>query len=267
MRVATRRMRSALRVFGAYFKRDTVRPFSLELRRAAKVLGQVRDLDVLLAQARRYLDALPPENANDLDPLLLAWRRERGKARDKMIAYLDSSRYHEFVRDFERFLTTPGAGARKNKSFPPIPSQVRHVAPRLIYTRWEQVQAFEPLLENAPISVLHALRIECKRLRYTLEFFQEVLGENAVRVIAQVVRLQDHLGNLHDADVANALLSDFMFSRREASREPVIAPGVVAYLAFKQRELETLIKTFSQVWETFTRAELRHWLADAVAAL
>jgi CHAD domain-containing protein len=116
--------------------------------------------------------------------------------------------------------------------------------------------------------VLHALRIECKRLRYTLEFFEEVLGAEAKEVIAEVVQLQDHLGNLNDADVANALLSDFLFASRSGTpSERLIAPGVVAYLAVKQRELQTLIETFPQIWERFNRPEVRHWLASAIAVL
>ncbi len=83
-----------------------------------------------------------------------------------------------------------------------------------------------------------------------------------------MVLLQDHLGSLNDADVANAMLSDFLFASRK-SKEPerVIAPGVVSYLAAKQRELQTLVATFPQVWEQFNRPEVRRWLADAVAVL
>jgi CHAD domain-containing protein len=268
MRVATRRMRAAFRVFGPYFKAGEIRPYASGLRRTARTLGQVRDLDVFVQKAQRYLGALPPENAHDLDPLLEVWRQGRRQARKSMIDYLDGDRYQGFVQAFQAFLHTPGAGARKMKGFPPKATRVRHVVPRLIYARWEQVQAFDPLLEGAPVAVLHALRVECKRLRYALEFFREVLGPEVKEVIAQVVQLQDHLGDLHDADVANALLSDFLFTRQgDVPSERVIAPGVVAYLAVKQRELQTLIDTFPQAWEAFNCAEVRHWLALSVAVL
>ncbi|MBN1580359.1 MAG: CHAD domain-containing protein [Anaerolineae bacterium] len=267
MRVATRRMRSAFQLFSPYFKKDAIRPHLVGLRRTAQVLGQVRDLDVLMEKARHYLETLPPENAQDIDPLLQAWEKQRDKARAKMISHLQDTKYQDFVRDFRRFLTTPGEGSRKVKGFPPKPYQVRHVAPRLIYTRWEHVQAFDTVLEGASISILHALRIDCKRLRYTLEFFREVLGEEAQEVIAHVVRLQDHLGNLNDADVANKILSDFLFSRQDALGSSIIAPGVVAYLAFKQRELQNLLQTFPQVWQEFNQSGVRYSLARAVAAL
>jgi CHAD domain-containing protein len=268
MRVATRRMRSAFRVFGPFFKPRAIRSYASGLRQTARVLGAVRDLDVLMAKARVYLVELPAENAHDLDPLLDVWEGQREKARGKMIAHLDSAKYHDFVQAFKLFLETPGAGARTDDSIPPRPMRVNTVVPGLIYARWAGVQAFEPILKGAPIAVLHALRIECKRLRYTLEFFDQVLGPTAEEVITEVVRLQDHLGNLNDANVANALLSDFLFSSsRAGSSERMIAPGVVTYLAARQRELQTLIDTFPSAWERFNRPEVRQALAQAIAVL
>jgi CHAD domain-containing protein len=87
-------------------------------------------------------------------------------------------------------------------------------------------------------------------------------------VIEAVVRLQDHLGDLNDAEVANGLLSDFLFAPRpDGDGERLIAPGVVAYLAHKQQELQTLVETFPQAWQAFNQPELRYALADAVAVL
>jgi CHAD domain-containing protein len=268
MRVATRRMRAALRVFGTYLKARAVRPYVVGLRRTARALGAVRDLDVFMHKARIYLETLPPEQGQDLDPLLAMWQAEREQAREEMLTYLDGAKYRDFVQGFQLFLERPGAGARKMKGFPPEPTEMRHVAPQLIYARWAGVQAFDRLLDGASVAVLHALRIECKRLRYTLEFFREVLGAEAKEVIAEVVQLQDHLGNLNDADVANALLSEFLFaSPGPPASDRVIAPGVVSYLAAKQRELQMLIETFPRTWKRFNRPEVRQWLANAVALL
>jgi CHAD domain-containing protein len=268
MRVATRRMRSALRVFAPYFKARAIRPYVVGLRRTARALGAVRDLDVFMQKAARYLEGLGGDRAGDLDPLFESWREQREQARVAMLEVLDGPKYRDFVDAFGLFLNTPGAGARRSGKIPPRPVLVRHVAPQLIYSRWANVQAFAPFLDGAPISVLHALRIECKRLRYTLEFFVEVLGPSAQEVIAAVVKLQDHLGDLNDADVANAMLSDFLFLPRSGGEGArLIAPGVVAYLAAKQRELQTLAASFPQAWATFNQARVRQALADAVAVL
>ena len=92
----------------------------------------------------------------------------------------------------------------------PLPNRVCHLVPTLIYDRYQVVRGYETVIEDAPIETLHALRIDCKRLRYSLEFFREVLGPEAKDVIREVVIIQDHLGDLHDADVACSLLVGFL---------------------------------------------------------
>ncbi|HRL14208.1 MAG TPA: CHAD domain-containing protein, partial [Aggregatilineales bacterium] len=53
MRVATRRMRSASRLFEPYYRGKVIRPLTDGLRRTARTLGAVRDLDVLLEDLAR----------------------------------------------------------------------------------------------------------------------------------------------------------------------------------------------------------------------
>ena len=71
-----------------------------------------------------------------------------------------------------------------------------------------------------------------------------------------------------DADVANSVLSEFLFGGRgTGTSERVIAPGVVSYLAVRQRELQDLVETFPLTWASFCRSETKRWLADAIAYL
>ena len=268
MRVATRRMRSAFRVFGPYFESDKIKPFLKGLRRTGRALGSVRDLDVFMHKAQVYLDKALQEEQFNLDPLLASWQQQRQAAREGMLACLDGKRYQRFVRDFGQFLWTAGAGAVPVPADQPQPHQVRHVVPALIYGRYEVVRGYETVVENASIAALHALRIDCKRLRYSLEFFREVLGSEVEDVIDEVVVIQDHLGNLHDADVACHLLIEFLnqWSEREG-RERINIGGVTHYLVAKQNELRTLLDSFPEAWQHFNRPEMRRKLALAVSTL
>jgi CHAD domain-containing protein len=268
MRVATRRMRSAFRVFSPYFDPDALRPFLKGLKRTGGALGSVRDLDVFMEKAQRYLDGLPEEERSGLDPLLANWRGEREAARAQMLNYLDSKKYQRFVRDFGQFLLTEGAGALSVPADKPLPHRVCHVVPTLIYNRYKIVRGYETVIEDAPIETLHALRIDCKRLRYSLEFFQEVLGPEAKDVIKEAVIIQDHLGNLHDADVACGLLVSFLDGwARAEQRERINVSGVAGYLVAKQKELRELIESFPEAWRHFNRPEVRRKLALAVSVL
>jgi CHAD domain-containing protein len=268
MRVATRRMRSAFRVFSPYFDPDALKPFLKGLRRTGRALGSVRDLDVFMEKAQRYLDGLPEEERSSLDPLLADWQEQREAARAQMLDYLDGKRYQQFVRDFGEFLLTEGAGALLASADKPTPHRVCHLVPTLIYDRYQVVRSYETVIEGAPIETLHALRIDCKRLRYSLEFFREVLGPEAEDVIKEVVTVQDHLGDLHDADVACSLLVGFLGGwARAEQRERINVSGVTRYLVAKQNELRELIESFPEAWQHFNRAEVRRNLALAVSVL
>jgi len=272
MRVATRRMRSAFRVFAPYFDSDTLRPFLKGLRRTGRALGCVRDLDVFVEKAQHYLAAEvgagSPRPYEDLAPLLEAWWGQREAARAKMAAYLDGKRYQRFVQEFGRFLITEGAGTLPPPAGRPVPHQVYQVVPALIYTRYEVVRGYEPVIENASLDTLHTLRIDCKRLCYALEFFREVLGPEAEEVVKEVVTVQDHLGNLHDADVACHLLIEFLEQWSEQERrERINISGVTRYLVAKQNELRLLVDSFPETWRHFNHPGMRRQLALAVSAL
>ncbi len=270
MRVATRRMRAAFALFAPYFDEKTLKPFGKGLRQAGRTLGAVRDLDVLLEKARDYATALPPERAGALDLLLAHWETARDMARRQMLEYLDEGAYRRFVAEFGVFLATPGAGALPILEDEPVPFQVRHVVPRVILTRYESVRAYERLLPGAPLPTYHALRIECKGLRYALEFFREVLGEEAPALIKQVTALQDLLGNLQDAHIAEALLTGFLEERSKRSHKrsaEISLAGVEAYLEFQRDRQAELVASFPVPWAELVGVEFRRRLALVVAAV
>jgi len=272
MRVATRRMRAAVEVFGDAFKPKALRPHLKGLRATGRALGHVRDLDVFMEKAQHYLATLPEDERSGLDPLLASWQTERQATRAEMLAYLDSDKYQKFKDDFYTFLSTAGAGARTLAANLFTPQRVCEVAPVLIYTRLATVRTFDHILDTASIDQLHALRIEFKKLRYTVEFFREVLGPEAKMVIDDIKQLQDHLGDLNDAQVATEILRAFLTQwdqqqAQQAVSERQSPEAIMAYLTYRYNERHQLMITFQQAWEHFTRPEFRHNLALAVSVL
>jgi CHAD domain-containing protein len=272
MRVATRRMRASFEVFGEAFERRALKSHLVGLRQTGRLLGAVRDLDVFMEKAQTYLDTLPPDQRNDLDILLHAWHEQRETAREKMLTFLISPEYHTFKREFNIFVHTPGAGRRSLPKDQPAPDLVREVAPMMIYTRLAAVRAYGPWLENAPIERLHALRIEFKKLRYTVEYFREVLGLQAGEVIDELKTIQDHLGDMTDAQVATEIVEKFVeeTATHQAElpiEEHVDLQPVVAYLDYRRDERNHLMATFKDAWRRFSRKDFRKKIAQAVSVL
>jgi CHAD domain-containing protein len=272
MRVATRRLRASFAVFDEAFNPKVIKPHLKGLRLTGRGLGHARDMDVIFEKAVHYLEELSPEDRSGMQPLIQFWQNELTQARMDMLAHLDSRKYVNFIHKFNIFVQTPGLGVLPIRDDPPTPHRVREVAPALIYTRLEAVRAYDPILANATIAQLHALRIECKRFRYTVEFFREVLGEQAKDIINGLKVLQDHLGDLHDADVASQIVRQFLaeWDGRQTAlplAERQNPQAIVNYLAQQSAELHRLIVSFPQTWAHFNLPEFRMDLALAVAAL
>ena len=143
MRVSTRRMRMALRVFADYLDPDVMRPVLRGLRRTGRTLGAVRDLDVFNEKTQVYLDGLPDERAGDLDGLLDAWKAERDKQRERLVDYLDGKRYRRFVETTTELLEGPVEALAPQTAVAPRPQRVAQVLPGVLYKDMAVVWAFE----------------------------------------------------------------------------------------------------------------------------
>jgi CHAD domain-containing protein/adenylate cyclase class IV len=264
MRVATRRMRAAWRVFGDGFRPDRTRRHRRRLREVAARLGAVRDLDVLIEAGERYLGAQSPSEQLALRPLFGAWREQRDEARVLLVRELDGDGYARWVDEFRDFVRTDGLAAAS--VLPTAPHRIRDTAPSRIWTAYEMVRAYEPVLRWADVPTLHELRIAGKWLRYTIEFVRECLGPEAAALIARVTALQDHLGYLNDADVASSKTRAFLVDRAGRLSETETA-AIGRYLVDREREVVRLRRTVGKAWRGVAGLGFRRALGRAVAIL
>jgi len=272
MRVATRRMRAAFDVFGEAFKPKALAPHLKGLRATGRTLGKVRDLDVLLDKAATYLQTLAPDEQHGLDPLIESWQVQREAARLEMLDFLDGEVYTRFREMFSDFLDPQKVkhGSRTVGDLEPF--RVKELAPVLIYQHLAAVRAYDSILDTATLAQLHQLRIQFKRFRYTVEYFQEVLNPEGQKVIEDLKHIQDHLGDLNDANVAVNLLKGF-FKEFNAKQDRLPAyqrqnsSGVMMYLTYRYNELHQSILAFPETWKWFNRPTLSRNLALAIAGL
>jgi len=264
MRVATRRMRAAWRVFGDGFRAGRTRRHRNRLRTVAGRLGAVRDLDVLIEAGEQYLAIQSRIEQRSLQPLFTAWRSQRYDARALLLRELDSDGYARWVDEFRDFVRTDGLGAAG--VLPTAPHRIRDTAASRIWAAYEVVRAYEPTLRWADVPTLHELRIAAKWLRYTMEFVRECLGPDAAPLIAKVTALQDHLGLMHDADVAASMSRAFLVEHAGRLSETETA-AIGRYLVDREREVTRLRRTVGPAWRGVAGVSFRRGLGRAVAAL
>lgn len=262
MRVAAMRMRSVLQVFNGHLDMDVMKPFFRSIKTTRKSLGSVRDLDVFMERILKYIDSLPDERQSELDELINTLLIERDKARGLMLLHLDSSKYDKFKTKFTKVLEKEEQWDESltDKDGKPLPHRVRDVLPPLLYKQLAAVRAYDDLVHESEPSyeMLHALRIDVKILRYTLEFFEEVLGDKTNSLVKDLKALQDNLGDIHDAVVATELLENYLKYGKwgiigsKEMEEHVIAPsdpGTENYLRYLKNNITELLDTFPELWE------------------
>jgi len=158
---------------------------------------------------------------------------------------------------------TPGAGAVSNGDAPGL---VREAAAGRIWRAYERLRSYDEIVPFADVPTLHALRIDAKRMRYTLEFFGEVLPTSSSSLVAELTAVQDHLGFMNDAQIAASLTRGWLMER--AAQLPIETRRAAgAYLNSAERDVERLRRSFGRPWRVVMSRTFRRRLALALGEL
>jgi len=256
MRVGTRRMRAALRIFSEALPARDAERLGRGLHALGQALGKVRDLDVQAAQLRGWRASLITVGPEALDPLLDWLEARRQAARADLIRFLDSARYRR-LKIFLRGWLRRGPVARRPESTSLLPTAGARILRRSHRKFMRQAQAID---EAAAPEALHRLRILGKRARYSLEFLEPVYGAPAEAIIRAFVDVQDILGLHQDAHVCMAALPPLAAEGSPLPPGARPAIGEIAQMyaasAARQRELlsEALRKVGGRRWKALKRA-------------
>ena len=256
MRVQTRRLRAALALFGAVL-RPPKRADRARLRWLARVLGRVRDLDVVIALLEDgHLDHLSGVEAARLEDLVAAFKERRWRAQRKLTASLERRRYDRLAAALRAFARHPRFAARGGEE-----AMAGRFLNEVIHRLARRLSAHPGMTERRPAAAdLHALRIAFKRLRYVLDFHAETCGIAFDEERRLTRLLQDCLGGIHDHDLMLAWLTGA--GGTDARAHGRAAPPVEASLfAGAWRVLpERLAASRAKLERRFLRLR-RQWLA------
>ncbi len=198
-RVALRRMRSAVRLLDRKHD-DFPAPLATELRWAARLLGAARDWDVLVTQTLPKLFATAPrELRGEVKATLARAQARRDAARADILAVLGTARFARLALRLQAWNMTP----------PPIGRTLRRLAPRALGKAHRRLFDAAQFFAALSPERRHRVRIFAKRMRYALDVLSVALPRDATeRYIAALAELQDVLGDLNDAAVAQIRLRD-----------------------------------------------------------
>ena len=260
-RVATRRLRAAIRVFRDAFPNRETKPLRRSLADLAAALGRVRDLDVRVEELDRWAEERGEEVIAAVSPLRAALDGRRRTAAANLLRKLESRGHQKLLGDLVGFVTERDTASGLETGAPD--RMTRDRAASAIWTRYEEVRAYVSVVRWADLPTLHGLRIEAKRLRYTIEFLGDILGPDREWLIERLVALQDHLGGLNDATLAVAAVRAFL-SERHATLAPAERAAIITYLADRERERNRLRHSVGRAWRPVVSTTFGRRLGRAV---
>ncbi len=249
LRVAVRRTRSALTLINDVLAPEVSSQFQEAFRHIGQLTGPVRDLDVYLLSEKDYTARLPARLQEGMGYFFADLENRRAQEQHKLVRSLRSPRYKQILSDWHHLLNgSHGLPAGKHGDIP-----IAVLANRTIHKRFRRVlRDGRKIHRNTADKSLHRLRIQCKKLRYCLEFFAPLYNKQQMKTLTrQLKRLQNNLGDFNDLSVQQEMLADYLSTinpRTRKSRELAAAiGGLMTDLAQQHHQVRTHFeKTFSR---------------------
>lgn len=229
MRVASRRLRTALRVFADCLPARPLKVWLRMVRRITRSLSRARDLDVQLEFVARFnTPRLKPRFRLGIGRLELRLRQQRAGQQTEVAKRVERFEASRVVESIEDRLGPLAANA-------PASNALWRRVGREVGSRLDEVLGYCNYIDRPGcVAELHEMRIATKHLRYSLELFQPLFDNRLDSIIEKTKELQTLLGDLHDADVWIEFLPGFARTERQRAIDysgsdrgiPRLVPGL-----------------------------------------
>lgn len=250
MRVATRRLRSALGTFRSVLEADAASGLREELRWLAGMLGAVRDLQVLQERLRDRLAREPAELVIGPVSRRIDERLDADIAAGQLVVIraLDGQRYRALLGELAELLASPPMAESAE-----LPAD--RMLPVLLSAERARLRRAVLAARKAPPgpdrdAALHEVRKAAKRLRYAAELAAPVTGELAELLAASAEEVQGILGGHHDGIVARELLRRLAAEAQERG-ESAFSYGRLD--ALEQVDIAAAEARFERAWHRFPK--------------
>ena len=251
LRVAVRRTRSGLTLMKNILDRERSEYFKQEFKQIGTKTGPVRDLDVYLLSEEKYRDRLPQELQEGLDYFFDELAQRREIEQKKLVRFLKSSSYRNILEEWQELLSDVDKHFIGKKCHQPIVD----LANTIITKRLQRILNDGGLITGeSPDEDLHRLRIQCKKLRYGLEFFASLYDLSTMKkLIGRLKKLQNNLGDFNDLSVQQEMLAEYLNTLTPRSKKSrATAASIGGLMADLAREHTQVRLEFESKFAAFT---------------
>lgn len=252
MRVATRRLRSALKLFKSLLPPAPYLALDGELKWLADTLGEARDLDVFLAEVLPLGRAAAGDD-RAFPGLEKRAGQHRAAAYCRVAQALASTRYAALTAEVGRWRAEKAwracEDAREARNFD---QSLDRVARRLLRKAHRRTLKRGRHFSKLGPAGRHRVRIALKRLRYAVDFFSGMYGRKAHKHYSDVLKgLQDDLGRANDVTTCERLMPRVL----GIVPDPALRSGADMLLAWQRRDVLAREPLLVESWRAFKKAK------------
>lgn len=248
-RVAIRRTRSAISQIKGVLPKDIRDQFKADFAVLQKASNHLRDLDVYLLNKIKYQQMLPAPLRAGLEPLFEQLQEERKKEHKNLVKMVGEDSYKRLIESWDALLNSIADQLETKNSNRPVIDLAR----KFILKKYKQViEIGSQIKDDSPTVQLHQLRIECKKLRYLLEFFASLFPQDEIALLVkQLKKLQDNLGDFNDLSVQQKSLKQYLEAispeNIDSQKTASAIGGLITSLYQQQQNIrQAFAQTYSQ---------------------
>jgi CHAD domain-containing protein len=248
MRVAVRRLRSAIKVFRRAVGCPSVDVVDAGLKALAMRLAPTRDWDVFTTETgAKVVAALP--NAEKLRRLLAAAERRRLACHAELRRYLQSVEFRRLGIELACLAGGDGWQATLGEAEQAaLGTALNDFAGHVLSRRLKRLAQRGDDIADLEPAALHGIRLSAKRVRYAAEIFAPLYpGKASARFIRRLTTLQNRLGSLNDGAVAETLLGELTGTSGRQAFASGLVLGFIAARSGRARE------RIARAWRDFHR--------------
>lgn len=222
IRVAARRLRSALTVLADFFPKRQIKRWRKTVRRLTRAMGAARDADVQI----EFLKAFLKQNADrrcrpGIRRLLRRLTRQRGALQPKVLRELDRFEKSGIADTLELALRPKKDHARSRYRRGAAPAKRLYTTAFDCLTELLEVMLAyeEQVMRPECVTELHRMRIAARRLRYAIEVFAPLYPDRLEDAHSRLTEIQEILGDIHDCDLWMEFLPAFLAAEQSRARK------------------------------------------------
>jgi len=227
------------------------------MKSAFRVLGKVRDIDVILLNLKEFINRKPTEEHN-FSFFVEHLEKTRDTALTKALKQVSSQQYQSLLKELSGDIRSEACLPAIDDEYNVRPFLLKEIAPIAVGNASLSLFAYDKWLHGCYVSedMLHRMRVSFKQMRYLLEFLRESFGKEVKKAIQICRHCQELLGEMQDNCMAADYADKYLASIPDEERSGSEGQGITEYINHCRHNAVSCAEKFLDFWSDKGKKDL-----------